>query len=107
VSTYDEHTERYRLEELEIGERVVAFMAELKDEEIVKAAKEALEGEESDYILEEYDLISKIIDYYDKNGRISDKQRYCLCRAIAEIDFFYNEHFDIGYFRIQHLSEED
>lgn len=107
MSTYDEHSERYRLEELEIQERTEVFMEKLKDEEIITLARQALEEEESECIIEEYGLVGKILDYYDKNRRISDKQRYCLCRAIAEKDYFYNEHFDIEYFRKIHLGGED
>ena len=106
MNTYDEYSERYRLEELEISERIEAFMTELKDEEIIKVAKEALEAEESEYIIEEFDLVSKIVDYYDKNRRVSDKQKYCLCRAIAEVDYFYNEHFDVNYFYESHFGED-
>lgn len=106
VSIYDEHEERYRLEELEISERAETFLS-FTDKEIITLARQVLEEEESEYIIEEYDLVGKILDYYDKSRRISDKQRYCLCRAIAEKDYFYNEHFDIEYFRKTHLGNEE
>lgn len=106
MSTYDEHSEQYRLEELEVQERTEAFLS-FSNEEIITLARQALEEEESEYTIEEYDLVGKILDYYDENRRISDKQRYCLCRAIAEKDYFYNEHFDIEYFRKTHLGNEE
>lgn len=107
MSIYDEYSEQYRLEELEISERTEAFMEKLKDEEIIKVAKEALEAEESEHVLEEFDLVSKIVDYYDEYKKISAKQKYCLCKAIAEMDYFFNEHFDIEYFRKTHLGNEE
>lgn len=106
MSIYEEHEERYRLEELEIQERAETFLS-FTDKEIITLARQVLEEEESEYIIEEYDLVGKILDYYDKGRRISDKQRYCLCRAIAEMDYFFNEHFDIEYFRKTHLGNEE
>lgn len=106
MSTYDENLERYRLEELEIQERTEVFMEKLKDEEIITLAKEALNEEESGYILEEFDLVSKIVDYYDEYKKISDKQKYCLCKAIAEMDYFFNEHFAVNYFYESHFGED-
>lgn len=106
MSIYDKYSEQYRLEELEISERTEAFMEKLKDGEIIKVAKEALEAEESEHVLEEFDLVSKIVDYYESQKRLSAKQKYCLCRAIAEMDYFYNEHFDVNYFYESHFGED-
>lgn len=66
-------------------------MIDRSDEEIVKLAKESIEHDSIEYILEELDLVLKIIDYYDKHKKLSVKQKFCLCRAIAEVDHHYYE----------------
>lgn len=71
-----------------INERVDHLISE-DNEEIAKEVEYILEDEELTYFIEEHDLVSKIMDYYRENGRLSEKQKYCLCRAIAEVDYHY------------------
>jgi hypothetical protein len=58
-------------------------------EHLINEVEGILEDEDLIYLIEEHDLVSKIMDYYREHGILSEKQKYCLCRAIAEVDYHY------------------
>lgn len=81
---------------------------EYDNDYIIKLTKEILETKEHKYIIDNFKLIAKIIKYYKKYKKLSQKQKYHLCVAIAEIEHHYEEQGFHGYFGLSSLiSNED
>lgn len=94
-SVFEEHTVKYKLF-LIFAEDVTEELKTYSDQELIAITREMLEEKELRSILYNARLISGILKYYRKYNKLSEKQRFCLCRAIAEAEYHYLEH--NGYF---------
>lgn len=97
MSRYEEDSIDYQLYEARMQEFIEKIM-EFSEERIYELANKAIKAEHSDYVLDHTDLITNILQYYKRHKKLSTKQKLCLCRAIADIEYFYKEIGWGGYF---------